>query len=98
MPRSSFEKPGSSRYFFFFFFFLKKKKKKKKKTVYRWKSCCCWRGSQAIAYIDRVNFAVVGPHLIKVLRLHFRLKSAFFSPAFNWAFTFSLLAAGSAGR
>src|SRR5262245_48825569 len=49
--------------------------------------------SQAIAYVDRVNFAVVGPQLI---------RDDGYTPArvgvllsiFNWAFTISLLAAG----
>ena len=35
-------------------------------AVYRWNILLLLAGSQAIAYIDRVNFAVVGPHLIKV--------------------------------
>ena len=50
-------------------------------------------GSQAIAYIDRVNFAVVGPHLIKVYDYTPTQVGVLLS-AFNWAFTFSLLAAG----
>ncbi len=62
-------------------------------AAYRWNILLLLASSQAIAYIDRVNFAVVGPHLIKVYH---------YSPAevgvllsiFNWAFTLSLLAAG----
>lgn len=49
--------------------------------------------SQAIAYIDRVNFAVVAPHLIKVYDYTPTQVGVLLS-AFNWAFTFSLLAAG----
>jgi len=50
-------------------------------------------GSQAIAYIDRVNFAVVGPQLIK--EYHYTpAQVGVLLSIFNWAFTFSLLAAG----
>ena len=35
-------------------------------AVYRWNILLLLASSQAIAYIDRVNFAVVAPHLIKV--------------------------------
>ena len=49
--------------------------------------------SQAIAYIDRVNFAVVGPQLVKVYGYTPAQVGVLLS-TFNWAFTFSLLAAG----
>jgi ACS family D-galactonate transporter-like MFS transporter len=49
--------------------------------------------SQAIAYIDRVNFAVVGPQLIRVYHYTPAQVGVLLS-IFNWAFTFSLLAAG----
>jgi MFS family permease len=48
---------------------------------------------QVIAYIDRVNFAVVGPHLITDYGYTAAQVGVLLS-AFNWAFTLSLLAAG----
>ena len=62
-------------------------------SVYRWNILLLLAGSQAIAYIDRVNFAVVGPHLIKVYHYTPAQVGVLLS-TFNWAFTFSLLAAG----
>jgi MFS family permease len=62
-------------------------------AVYRWNILLLLAGSQAIAYIDRVNFAVVGPHLIKVYDYTPTQVGVLLS-AFNWAFTFSLLVAG----
>ena len=50
-------------------------------------------GSQAIAYIDRVNFAVVGPELIRVYH-YTPAHVGLLLSTFNWAFTCSLLAAG----
>ncbi len=62
-------------------------------TAYRWNILALLAGSQAIAYIDRVNFAVVGPQLIKVYHYTPGQVGVLLS-IFNWAFTFSLLAAG----
>jgi MFS family permease len=49
--------------------------------------------SQAIAYIDRVNFAVVGPHLIQVYH-YTPAQVGLLQSIFNWAFTASILLAG----
>jgi len=49
--------------------------------------------SQAIAYIDRVNFAVVGPQLIQVYH-YTPAEVGLLQSIFNWAFTASLLLAG----
>ena len=49
--------------------------------------------SQAIAYIDRVNFAVATPYLIR--EYHYTTAQAgLLQSVFNWSFTLSLLAAG----
>jgi len=49
--------------------------------------------SQAIAYIDRVNFAVAGPYLIR--EYHYTpAQVGLLQSIFNWSFTLSLLAAG----
>ena len=61
--------------------------------MYRWNILLLLASSQAIAYIDRVNFAVVGPHLIKVYD-YTPAEVGMLLSAFNWAFTASLLAAG----
>jgi len=61
--------------------------------VYRWNVLLLLASSQAIAYIDRVNFAVVAPHLIKVYHYTPAQVGVLLS-IFNWAFTVSLLAAG----
>ena len=62
-------------------------------AAYRWNILFLLAASQAIAYIDRVNFSVVGPTLI---RDHgFSTASfGFLQSVFNWAFTASLLLAG----
>lgn len=62
-------------------------------VVYRWNILLLLASAQAIAYIDRVNFAVVGPHLIKEYHYTPTQVGLLFS-VFNWAFTLSLLAAG----
>jgi MFS family permease len=62
-------------------------------TAYRWNILALLAASQAIAYIDRVNFAVVGPQLIKVYH-YTPAQVGLLLSIFNWAFTFSLLAAG----
>jgi len=62
-------------------------------SAYRWNILVLLACSQAIAYIDRVNFAVVGPHLIR--DYHYTpAQVGMLMSVFNWAFTFSLLAAG----
>lgn len=60
---------------------------------YRWNILALLACSQAIAYIDRVNFSVVGPDLI---RNHGYTPAAvgLLLSVFNWAFTASLLLAG----
>jgi MFS family permease len=60
---------------------------------YRWNILLLLASSQAIAYIDRVNFAVVGPQLIS-LHHYTPGQVGFLLSVFNWAFTLSLLAAG----
>jgi MFS transporter, ACS family, D-galactonate transporter len=62
-------------------------------AAYRWNILLLLASSQAIAYIDRVNFAVVGPQLVKVYDYTPAQVGVLLS-TFNWAFTFSLLAAG----
>ena len=62
-------------------------------STYRFNILALLAGSQAIAYIDRVNFAVVGPYLIR--NYHYTpAQVGTLISIFNWAFTFSLLAAG----
>jgi MFS family permease len=61
--------------------------------IYRWNILLLLASSQAIAYIDRVNFAVVAPHLIKVYN-YTPAEVGVLLSTFNWAFTVSLLAAG----
>jgi len=61
--------------------------------AYRWNILALLAFSQAIAYIDRVNFAVVGPHLIQVYH-YTPAQVGLLLSIFNWFFTFSLLAAG----
>ena len=62
-------------------------------SLYRWSILVLLACSQAIAYIDRVNFAVVGPQLIKNYG-YSALAVGALQSTFNWAFTISLLAAG----
>jgi ACS family D-galactonate transporter-like MFS transporter len=62
-------------------------------SAYRVNILLLLAASQAIAYIDRVNFAVVGPQLIRVYHYTPTQVGVLLS-VFNWAFTFSLLAAG----
>src|ERR1051325_2092505 len=61
---------------------------------YRWNILALLACSQAIAYIDRVNFAVVGPRLIQVYHTT-TAQIGFVVDVFNWAFPFSLLPAGT---
>ena len=64
-----------------------------KTSAYRVNILLLLASSQAIAYIDRVNFAVVGPQLIR--EYHYTpAQVGLLLSIFNWAFTFSLLAAG----
>ena len=62
-------------------------------ALYRWNILLLLASCQAIAYIDRVNFAVVGPHMIKEYGYTAAQVGVLLS-VFNWAFTLSLLAAG----
>jgi ACS family D-galactonate transporter-like MFS transporter len=62
-------------------------------ALYRWNILLLLASCQAIAYIDRVNFAVVGPHLITDYGYTAAQVGVLLS-IFNWAFTLSLLAAG----
>lgn len=60
---------------------------------YRWNILLLLASAQVIAFIDRVNFAVVGPQLISVY--HYTPgQVGFLLSVFNWAYTLSLLAAG----
>ncbi len=61
--------------------------------AYRWNILALLASSQAIAYIDRVNIAVVGPQLIKVYH-YTPAQVGLLQSIFSWAYTFSLLAAG----
>ena len=54
--------------------------------AYRWHILLLLASSQAIAYIDRVNFAVVAPDLIKVHHYTPAQVGVLLS-IFNWAFT-----------
>ena len=60
---------------------------------YRWNILLLLASSQVIAYIDRVNFAVVGPQLISIHQYTPGQVGLLLS-VFNWAYTLSLLAAG----
>src|SRR5207248_6072503 len=60
---------------------------------YRWNILFLLAASQAIAYIDRANLAVIGPQLIKNYGYTPATAGALLS-IFNYAFTVSLLAAG----
>jgi ACS family D-galactonate transporter-like MFS transporter len=62
-------------------------------VAYRWKILLLLAASQAIAYIDRVNFAVAGPYLIRVYH-YTPAEVGLLMSIFNWSFTLSLLAAG----
>jgi MFS family permease len=62
-------------------------------VAYRWNVLLLLASSQAIAYIDRVNFSVVGPHLIRVYGYSPTEVGVLLS-IFNWTFTLSILAAG----
>jgi hypothetical protein len=55
-------------------------------TAYRFNILALLACSQAIAYIDRVNFAVVGPHLIRDYHYTPAQVGTLMS-VFNWAFT-----------
>src|SRR6266566_10162672 len=72
---------------------LRKRKVNRSSAVYRWNILALLASSQAIAYIDRVNFAVVGPQLIKVYH-YLPWQVGLLQSIFSWAYTFSLLAAG----
>ncbi len=60
---------------------------------YRWNLLLLLASVQAIAFIDRVNFAVVAPQLITDYGYTPTQVGVLLS-TFNWAFTLSLLAAG----
>jgi MFS family permease len=62
-------------------------------AFYRWNILLLLASCQVIAYIDRVNFAVVGPHLITNYGYTAAQIGVLLS-IFNWAFTVSLVAAG----
>jgi ACS family D-galactonate transporter-like MFS transporter len=62
-------------------------------ATYRWNIVLLLCGSQAIAYIDRVNLSVVGPFFIHKYGYTPQQLGLLFS-IFNWAFTLSLLVAG----
>jgi MFS family permease len=62
-------------------------------AAYRWNILFLLASSQAIAYIDRANLAVIGPQLIKNYGYTPAAAGALLS-IFNYAFTVSLLAAG----
>jgi ACS family D-galactonate transporter-like MFS transporter len=62
-------------------------------AAYRWNILLLLASSQAIAYIDRVNFAVVGPVLIRDDG-YTTGQVGLLQSIFNWAFTVSLLLAG----
>jgi MFS family permease len=62
-------------------------------TGYRWNLLLLLASSQAIAYIDRVNLAVVAPELISDYG-YTPAEVGVLLSTFNWAFTLSLLAAG----
>ncbi|MBI4886209.1 MAG: MFS transporter [Acidobacteria bacterium] len=62
-------------------------------ALYRWNILLLLASCQAIAYIDRVNVAVVGPYLITDYGYTAAEVGVLLS-IFNWAFTLSLLAAG----
>ncbi|NIW24589.1 MAG: hypothetical protein GWN29_08520, partial [Gammaproteobacteria bacterium] len=59
---------------------------------YRWNLLLLLASAQAIAYIDRVNFAVVAPQLISDYGYTPTQVGVLLS-IFNWAFMLSLLAA-----
>jgi MFS family permease len=60
---------------------------------YRWNILLLLASAQVIAFVDRVNFAVVGPQLIGVY--HYTPgQVGFLLSVFNWAYTLSLLVAG----
>src|SRR5207237_6833080 len=60
---------------------------------YRWNILLLLASAQVIAFVDRVNFAVIGPQLISVH--HYTPgQVGFLLSVFNWAYTLSLLAAG----
>ena len=60
---------------------------------YRWNILFLLASSQAIAYIDRANLAVIGPQLIKNYG-YTPAAAGLLLSIFNYAFTVSLLAAG----
>jgi ACS family D-galactonate transporter-like MFS transporter len=61
--------------------------------AYRWNILVLLASSQAIAYIDRVTFAVVGPQLMGEYG-YTAAQVGLLQSIFNWAFTISLLFAG----
>jgi MFS family permease len=61
--------------------------------AYRWNILALLASAQAIAYIDRVNIAVVGPQLIKVYH-YTPAQVGLLQSIFSWAYTISFLAAG----
>ncbi len=62
-------------------------------SLYRWNILLLLGCSQAIAYIDRVNFSVVGPDLVRN-HGYTTAEVGLLLSIFNWAFTASLLLAG----
>jgi len=62
-------------------------------AAYRWNILLLLAASQAIAYIDRVNFAVAGPYLIRVYH-YTPAEVGLLISIFNWSFTLTLLGAG----
>jgi len=63
---------------------------------YRWNILLLLASAQVIAFVDRVNFAVVGPQLIGVY--HYTPgQVGFLLSVFNWAYTLSLLVGITSG-
>lgn len=63
-------------------------------VVYRWNILLLLSASQAIAYIDRVAFAVVGPAELVKVQHYTPGQLGLLLSIFNWSFTLSLLLAG----
>ena len=62
--------------------------------AYRWNILLLLASSQAIAYIDRVAFAVVGPAELVKNQHYTTGQLGLLLSIFNWTFTVSLLLAG----
>jgi MFS family permease len=63
-------------------------------VAYRWNILLLLSASQAIAYIDRVAFAVAGPAELVKVQGYTPGELGVLLSIFNWCFTFSLLLAG----